>query len=54
MFPFGTRARHMSRRLSALVNHEEEDGDDDDGGGSGDEEDERRRRRCIHPPARFH
>jgi len=35
MFPFGTRARHMSRRLSALVNHEEEDDDDDDGGGGG-------------------
>lgn len=29
MFPFGTRARHMSRKLSALVNDEDEDDDDD-------------------------
>lgn len=30
MFPFGTRARHMSRKLSALVNDEDEDEDDVD------------------------
>lgn len=31
MFPFGTRARHMSRKLSALVNDEDEDDDDENG-----------------------
>lgn len=30
MFPFGTRVRHMSRKLSALVNDEDEDEDDVD------------------------
>lgn len=32
MFSFGTRARHMSRKLSALVNDEDEDEDDDENG----------------------
>lgn len=30
MFPFGTRARHMSRKLSALVNDEDDDDENDE------------------------
>ena len=38
MFSFGTRARHMSRKLSALVNGDE--GDDDGDGDDGDDDDD--------------
>lgn len=40
MFPFGTRARHMSRKLSALVNDEDEDDNDDEVEVEEQEEDE--------------
>lgn len=29
MFPFGTRARHMSRKLSALVSDEDDEDEDE-------------------------
>jgi len=50
MFSFGTRARHMSRKLSALVNGDV--GDDGDDGEDGDDEDTRRvsGMSLVHPP----
>jgi len=63
MFSFGTRARHMSRKLSALVNGDEgddgDDGDDDEDDDDDDDGDEDTRRApgmpLVHPPsARFH
>lgn len=59
MFSFGTRARHMSRKLSAFVNRDEgDDGHDDDDDEDGDDADMRRASgmpSSVHPPtARFH
>jgi len=52
MFSFGTRARHMSRKLSALVNGDVGDDGDDGDDKDGDDEDTRRvsGMSLVHPP----